>query len=105
MRHDLISDFMDDYYMKPLSWDELMEVLGKIESMGYHTLIKTSVFTRGKGQFTDHEVLIFDGQDCVVEEDFSLPTKYDAVLSAITHFITWYNEQKQNNESTTENTN
>ena len=71
------------------SWDWLMPVVEKIESLGYSLEIKLT-WCRIK-QIENGSVIILRW-----EEDI---TKIEAVYNVCVEFIKWYNEQNKNNES------
>ena len=68
------------------SWDELMEVVEKIESLGYWTEILSGVH---------HECRIgrFNNSDEFILKDSG--DKKEAVYNACLEFIKWYNEQNK----------
>lgn len=67
-------------------WNWLMEVVEKIESLGYDVFINTCVC-----RITDV------GQDVLEDiETFNYENKIQAVYNACVEFIKWYNEQKIN---------
>ena len=71
------------FYHSVLKW--LMEVVEKIESLGFEvTILKNECTIRDNG-LNDFD---FDRTYCV-------PTKIEAIYNACVDFIKWYNEQNQ----------
>lgn len=67
------------------SWDWLMCVVEKIESLGYDFIISnTNVGVWRKGDFK-----------MINESDNKANTKIEAAYTACVNFIKWYNTQKQ----------
>jgi len=81
------------------SWDWLMPVVEKIESIGYATKIRYEAFTQGE-EMGYHDIEIFTLNEnngylrvaCCTER---IP-KIQAVYKAVVEFIKWYNTQKTN---------
>lgn len=72
------------------SWDWLMPVVEKIESLGHATLISSHHNRKN----LCYETCIFDKDGkLMIEEDFNLPTKIESVYWAIISFIQWSNNQ------------
>ena len=69
------------------SWDWLMPVIGKIESLGYFCMINkwTSVYTGPSASATESRIQI-----TTVEGESKITNTYQAILQ----FIKWYNSQK-----------
>ncbi len=62
------------------SWDWIMSVIEKIESLGYHTNIE---------YFGEHRV--FFSHDCIGERESD---KITATYKAVIQFINWYKQNK-----------
>ncbi len=81
------------------SWDWLMGVVEKIESLGFFTLVATSRMGGYK-----YYMNIATGVG-IVNETMDNPSKFmgqsdskiDAVYKTVIEFIKWYNNQKQTN--------
>ena len=67
-----------------LSWDWLMSVVEKIESLDYHVV------------FHDTDIYIYGGsmENYIVTRYESKEDKKDAVYKAVIEFINWYNKNK-----------
>ena len=96
--NELIAEFMgmakipindkenQSYPLYDVSWDWLMPVVEKIESLGYETEIKydQSIFVRiGAGGYENQTQFMSDGR-----------TKIEATHKAVVEFIKWYANQQ-----------
>lgn len=101
------SDYLEPYHHKfNSSWDWLMPVVEKIETLGYHVQIGIATATAGASntqcavisKFTDF------GHYDMYNKYFYPPqygwssksTKIESCWNACIEFIKWYNNQKQN---------
>ena len=65
------------------SWDWLMPVVGKIESLGYDVIIN--------GEWCNIHSVELEDDIC----DISIKGKINAVYIAVVEFIKWFNENKE----------
>lgn len=72
------------------SWDWLMPVVEKIESMGY----RTTLFCHEYGKEDGNSMHIKDSSHTMLGDGFA-STKIEAVYKAVVEFIKWYNENKK----------
>jgi len=78
-----IRTIQDTHYH--IDWNWLMEVVEKIESLGYDVFINTNIC-----RITDVGQNIFEDIECFVNNN-----KRQAVYNACVEFVKWYNGQKK----------
>lgn len=81
------------------SWDWLMPVVEKIEAMGWCVRIENWP-KKFKSPYKEHYSvwMWLDPEDCPEIQTYS-DSKIEAVYKAVYQFITWYNQQKQTNDT------
>jgi hypothetical protein len=80
------------------SWDWLIPVVEKIESLGYYT----KIYSYTIGYSTEHYMAILTYDDKTQYENLAMNRKFThsankltATYNAVIEFITWYNTQKK----------
>lgn len=86
-------------------WNWLMEVVEKIESLGYRTLTENECFMITKNKLEPFDVRSKDDYSTIFSDNYEInhyeSTKLTNTYTAIVEFIKWYNEQNKNNEKHT----
>ena len=82
-----------------------MEVVEKIESLGYRTLTENECFMITKNKLEPFDVRSKDDYSTIFSDNYEInhyeSTKLTNTYTAIVEFIKWYNEQNKNNEKHT----
>ena len=90
----------DSSYVKNLKyrsdWNWLMEVVEKIESLGYRTLTENECFMITKSKLSSFDVRSKDDYDTIFSDNYEINhyggSKKENVYNACVEFIKWYNE-------------
>jgi len=79
-------------------WNDLMQVVEKIESLGYRTLTENECFMITKNKLKPFDVRSKDDYSIIFSNNYEINrydnTKLSNTYMAIVEFIKWYNEQK-----------
>ena len=79
-------------------WNWLMEVVEKIESLGYRTLTENECFMITKNKLSSFDVRSKDDYSTLFSDNYEINhyggSKKENVYNACVEFIKWYNEQK-----------
>ena len=92
----------DSSYVKDLKyhldWNWLMEVVEKIESLGYRTLTENECFMITKSKLSSFDVRSKDDYNTIFSDNYEINhyggSKKENVYNACLEFIKWYNENK-----------
>ena len=92
----------DSSYVKDLKyhldWNWLMEVVEKIESLGYRTLTENECFMITKSKLSSFDVRSKDDYNTIFSDNYEINhyggSKKENVYNACVEFIKWYNENK-----------
>ena len=90
----------DSSYVKNLKyhsdWNWLMEVVEKIESLGYRTLTENECFMITKSKLSSFDVRSKDDYNTIFSDNYEINhyggSKKENVYNACVEFIKWYNE-------------
>ena len=79
-------------------WNWLMEVVEKIESLGYRTLTENECFMITKSKLSSFDVRSKDDYNTIFSDNYEINhyggSKKENVYNACIEFIKWYNENK-----------
>ena len=79
-------------------WGLLMEVVEKIESLGYRTLTENECFMITKSKLSSFDVRSKDDYNTIFSDNYEINhcggRKKENVYNACVEFIKWYNENK-----------
>ena len=79
-------------------WNRLMEVVEKIESLGYRTLTENECFMITKSKLSSFDVRSKDDYNTIFSDNYEINhcggRKKENVYNACVEFIKWYNENK-----------
>lgn len=86
-KRGLISDFMDEEIPNEIDFNLLMQVVEKIERLGFPTNIRADYLRHN----LDYSMEIFSRGDgnLLIENDFGYESKIDCVLDSVVGFIKW----------------
>ena len=77
-------------------WNWLMEVVGKIESLGYRTLTENECFMITKSKLSSFDVRSKDDYSTIFSDNYEINhyggSKKENVYNACVTFIEWYNK-------------
>ena len=90
----------DSSYVKNLKyhsdWNWLMEVVEKIESLGYRTLTENECFMITKSKLSSFDVRSKDDYNTIFSDNYEINhyggSKKENVYNACVEFIKWHNE-------------
>ena len=87
-----------EYLQYNTSFDWLMEVVEKIESLGYRTLTENECFMITKSKLSSFDVRSKDDYNTIFSDNYEINhyggSKKENVYNACVEFIKWYNENK-----------
>ena len=79
-------------------WNRLMQVVEKIESLGYRTLTENECFMITKSKLSSFDVRSKDDYNTIFSDNYEINhyggSKKENVYNACVEFIKWYNENK-----------
>ena len=80
------------------NWNILMDVVEKIESLGYRTLTENECFMITKSKLSSFDVRSKDDYNTIFSDNYEINhyggSKKENVYNACVEFIKWYNENK-----------